>query len=722
LIQKRIFVIGMGMISPLGENVPATLQALYQGNSGLRTLSRFPAPYRLPVGEIAGGLLSAEPLPTTHQLALAAAREAMESQTEPPESVIVGVTTGGMPLTEEKLRQGVTDPAAYRYHATSSIAAYIAEELGCRGPVWTVSTACSSGAAALALSLEMLRSGRFQRVLAGGVDALCRLTYHGFHALQLLDPRGARPFDLHRKGLSLAEGAAMLLLVSAEHPPAGALAELAGAGLSCDAWHAAAPHPEGAGALKAMEIALADAGISVAEVDHVSLHGTGTPDNDVAEARAIRGLFGESVPPVASVKGALGHPLAAAGAMEAVISVATLLSGTIPPTVGFEVPDPALDIQPASERVKHAVNTVLSNSFGFGGNNAALVFRHCEFPGRHRGEKKTPSFAVLGEACLTGAGDLRATLAVLEAGKSCQGRQEAAILSRSLDSRVVRRLKRLPRMALALAAAACPAGASETLPNSVFFGTGWGPLSETHDFLTRLFESGDRFSSPADFIGSVHNAPAGQVGMEFKAMGPNVTLTGGEAAFEQALASAALLASGGEETLLALGADEYSPDWSPLFDRSAVMSVPSDGGGALWLKRSVAAAEGLRICPSFLSSGERNEQVVEDLAGRLGGGAAIFCRYAAILAGMPAAQRRESQRRLERFLALTGFSGPVLDYRKWVGEFASASAVAAILGVSFVRKGEIPAVLNDGLACPLGGRGLLVLGLGDEVSAVEILP
>jgi len=721
LSPKRIFVAGMGMIGSLGGDVPAIVKALHRGERGLRPLSLFPAPFHLPVGEIPLRPPAHEFISPTHRFALAAAREAVAGRTRPPQCVIVGVTTGGMPLTEERLRQGVTDPEAYRHHAASSVAEYVARNLDCRGPVWTVSTACSSGAVALALAMESLRSGRFQRVLAGGVDALCRLTYFGFHSLQLLDPQGARPFDRRRKGLSLGEGAAMLLLEAAEHVPEGALAEWAGAGLSCDAWHPAAPHPEGAGALLAMERALADAGIDPGDVGHVNLHGTGTPDNDAAEALALHALFGKRLPPVASVKGALGHPLAAAGAMEAILSVATLRSGEIPPTVGFEAPDPALEIEPAAKPVPAQVDTVLSNSFGFGGNNAALVFRRLGSPGRRREERKRPVFTVLGEACLTGAGELSETLAALEAGRSCAGMPDLAACSRSLNPRTVRRLKRLPRMALSLAAAACPSPNSGDRPQSIFFGTGWGALSETHDFLTRLFESEDRFASPADFVGSVHNAPAAQVGIEFKATGPNVTLTGTEAAFEQALDGAALLAPDGGETLLVVGADEHQRNWTPLFDPSALSGRPSDGGGALWLKRAVAP-EGLSISPVFSGSGDRNGRVVEELTAGLGGSEGIHRRFAAVMAGLPAFRCGESRQRLERFLALSGFSGPVLDYRRWLGEFASASAVAVVLGVSFVRRGKIPAALSGGRAFPLGGRGILVLALGNEVSAVEILP
>jgi 3-oxoacyl-[acyl-carrier-protein] synthase-1/3-oxoacyl-[acyl-carrier-protein] synthase II len=183
----------------------------------------------------------------------------------PLDIVVIGTTTGGMASTEELLLQKNDDPAAYRWHSAGSVAEDIAGRFKCRGPVMTVSTACSSGAVAIALALEMLRCGQARRALAGGIDSICRLTYYGFHALQLMDPQGARPLDRERRGMSVAEGAAMLLLVAGD--PEGAVAEILGAGLSCDAHHPAAPHPEGRGAYAAMAAALADAGLAPSAID-----------------------------------------------------------------------------------------------------------------------------------------------------------------------------------------------------------------------------------------------------------------------------------------------------------------------------------------------------------------------------------------------------------------------------------------------------------------------
>ena len=242
----------------------------------------------------------------------------MAGSKEPPDAVVLGVTTGGMLTTENLLKKKVRDPELYRRHAAGSVAEDIARRHRCSGPALTVSTACSSGAAALKIALEMLRSGRVKRVLAGGADSLCRLTYYGFNALQLLDPKGAHPLDADRRGMSVGEGAAMMLL--AVDKPDQAVAEVLGAGLSCDAYHPAAPHPEGKGALAAMRAALSDAGISISDIDYINLHGTGTLDNDISEAAAIRTLFVGKKPLLSSVKGACGHCLAAAGAIEAVVS------------------------------------------------------------------------------------------------------------------------------------------------------------------------------------------------------------------------------------------------------------------------------------------------------------------------------------------------------------------------------------------------------------------
>jgi 3-oxoacyl-[acyl-carrier-protein] synthase II len=231
------------------------------------------------------------------------------------------------------------------------------------------------------MGLTWIRSGAADVVIAGGTDALCRMTYTGFHALKALAPTPCQPFDRNRQGLTLGEGAAAVILESEEHARArGAdvLGEVLGAGLSCDANHPTAPHPEGLGAKYALSSALADANVAPADIAYVNAHGTGTPQNDACESRALRAVFGErsASVPVSSTKGLLGHTLAAAGAVEAVATLLALNGGFVPPTLGLEDPDPecTLDLVQRSPR-DLSFHLAASNSYGFGGNNCSLILR-----------------------------------------------------------------------------------------------------------------------------------------------------------------------------------------------------------------------------------------------------------------------------------------------------------------------------------------------------------
>jgi len=260
---------------------------------------------------------------------------------------------------------------------------------------------------------------------------------------------------------------------------------------------------------------------------------------------------------------------------------------------------------------------------------------------------------------------------------------------------------------------------------SVFFGTGWGGLSETHDFLEKLFESDERFTSPTDFIGSVHNASAGHVAIHFKASGPNVTTTGGNCSFEQALMSADLLAGQDRDPLLVVGADEYHPTLSPLFDPSvAISETPSDGGGALYLGPDTASSA-CRIRTACLDYAVTDEQEIPSrirhLIEQLGGVQRILDQFGTILVGIPASHRDIGQRQLDAFLSASGYTRRIIDYRRYTGEFASASAVAAVLAVSFVKADEVPGT-HPHHPTPLGGCGVLVLGFGDYITAMEVLP
>ena len=723
-MNVRVFIIGMGIISPLGAGYSETFAALKKGRTGITPLSLFPTSHQepLPVGEI-GDVPHHEHLPRTHVLAKIAAQEAMRRTKEKPDAIVMGVITGGMPVTEELLMRGIYDPQRYKNHSTGSVTEYVAREVGCTGPVLTVSTACSSGTVAMKIALEMLRSGQSKCVLAGGVDALCRLTYYGFHALQLVDPAGARPLDQNRRGMTVAEGAAMFLLVAGEKPPDHAMAELLGVGLTCDAYHPAAPQPDGLGACLAMQNALSDAGVALSDIDYINLHGTGTIDNDLAEAKALHALFGVNLPFLSSTKGAFGHALAAAGAIGSAISVMSIAHHLIPANSGCEVPDPELNLHPVMVPLKAEVKTVLSNAFGFGGNNAAFVMGDPEKSSSRRNvHREVTPFRILGSACLTGAGDTEATLACLYENKQIKGLMNPDAMTMHLPPRVVRRLKRLPRMVLSLALSAHKNSGTSDSPASVFFGTGWGPLSEVYDFLKKLFESDEQFSSPTDFVGSVHNAAASQVAIWFKAKGPNVTMTGEDYSFEQALMSASLLARDPDECCLLIAADEYHTVLSGLFDRSVALSdLPADGGAAFYLKPG-GSDHGLRFSPVFLEYTHNNPHAVRSMMNSLGGKVRIGERFGAVFAGIPEAHREKGQQQLDDFLSVTGFRGPVIDYRRWTGEFAAASAVAAFLAAHFVKEGDLPSLHGHSSISPLDGKGILLMGLGEFVTAVEVLP
>lgn len=471
-----------------------------------------------------------------------------------------------------------------------------------------------------------------------------------------------------------------------------------------------------------MQTALADAGLQPGDVDYLNLHGTGTPDNDLAEARAVHRLF-TAPPPLSSIKGATGHSLAASGAIEAVVASLAVTEGLVPATTGCRQPDPALDLQPILAPLQKPVTTVLSNSFGFGGNNCCLVVQAPNRGPHGRTPTAAPQperrwLALHGWSCLTGAGDLAATQQSLLAGHSVAGPADLAAVSANLPARQIRRLKRLPRLALSLAAGAVGHAAQAEAPSSIFLGTGWGALSETHDFLKRLAESAEQFPSPTDFVGSVHNSAAGQVAQLLRATGANITTSGGDYSFEQALLAADLLAGDTGQTALVIGVDEGHPVLSPRFDPSAGSAATlADGGGALVVGRDSAEAV-WRVSVPFYRSGRAKDAAAALLAW-CGGRQALESCCGAILAGIPRGSQHLGEEQLNDFLAPFKKPPPVIRYRPPLGEFASASAVAAVLAAALLQNGTLPEGLTGGPPVSLTGKSVLVLGLGTCLTAME---
>ena len=397
--MTRVLVTGLGVVSPYGCGRRVFWDGLAGGRCAIGPLSLFetegfrsrigaevPAHAALP--GVSGRRARAD------RFALAAADEAVRdaglSRAElAPAAVVVGGIGGGMLEVEawywRREREGVDDPrlrAALPSVLPFAHADLVARRYGTTGPKETVVLACSSGGAALGLAAELIASGAAPLALAGGVDSMTRICFMGFNALKLLDPDPCRPFARDRRGMSLGEGAGFVVLEDEAHARArGArgYAELASYGLTTDAWHLTAPHPDGEGSVRAMAEALERAGVPASAVGYVNAHGTGTPQNDRVEAVALRKLFDPESVLVSANKSLVGHAMAAAGALEAVATVLTLAHELVPPTANLAETDPEIGFDCVPRVARRAtVEYALSNSFGFGGQNLSLLFRRAQ--------------------------------------------------------------------------------------------------------------------------------------------------------------------------------------------------------------------------------------------------------------------------------------------------------------------------------------------------------
>ncbi len=388
--MEGVVVTGRGVVSSLGEDPGTLFDALCAHRSGIEDGTGACRDFD---PEVAMTPKDARRADRNTQLAVAAAQAACDEAGLPdgadPErtAVLIGTGVGGLETLEREcskfLQEGErgVSPLFVPMMMPNAAAGTVAMRLGAHGPGFQIGSACASGAHALGEAARMIARGEADVVVAGGTEAgLTGLALAAFKRMGALSPTGqSRPFDARRDGFVMGEGAGVLVLEREEHAAArGATvyARLAGYGASNDAFHITQPDEHGRGAVRAMTAALADAGAAARDCGWISAHGTGTPYNDRIETKAIHTLFNGSAPPVSSQKSQVGHLLGAAGALEAVVSVEALGRGVIPPTSNYEVSDPDCDLDyvPAGPREAPDLKLVLSNSFGFGGQNACLAF------------------------------------------------------------------------------------------------------------------------------------------------------------------------------------------------------------------------------------------------------------------------------------------------------------------------------------------------------------
>src|SRR5215831_1121504 len=391
----RVVISGLGIVSPYGAGLKTFWTGVSAGTCAIRpaTVVETEGFRSRLAAEVPPDAMAALPVSRRRSradgLALAAASEALadadlDRRERRAAALVVGAVGGGMYEGEawywEEIRNGRPSPkiSALRSILPVSHAEILGARLGLAGPRETLVMACASGAASIALGADLIRQGVVTTALCGGVDALTRICFMGFNALRLLDPEPCRPFDRDRRGMSIGEAAAFLVLEAAAQcrQRGGRIyASVLGAGMSTDAHHVTAPHPEGEGMVRAMRSALEAARLRPAEIGYVNAHGTGTPQNDRTEAMALRGVFGDGGVLVSSTKSLIGHTMAAAGSVEAIATVLSLQHGLLPPTANLVNVDPdiAFDCIPREARAA-PVGVALSNSFGFGGQNVSLIF------------------------------------------------------------------------------------------------------------------------------------------------------------------------------------------------------------------------------------------------------------------------------------------------------------------------------------------------------------
>ena len=394
-MSKKIVITGMGINSSIGNTVGENFYALTHRQAGISRIENIATIHadHIKVGEIKRTnteLFAALQLPEvnaysrTSLLGIIALQEAianakLTSKDLSHSGLIMASTVGGMDMTENYFfRYGDEEPLRHYIttHNIGEVTHQIADYVGIKGVVTSVSTACSSSANAIITAINLLRTGRANCLIAGGADALSKFTINGFNTLMILSDTDCTPFDQHRKGLNLGEAGAFLVLETEENAlqrGATILAEIKGWGNANDAYHQTASSADGEGAFLAMQKALQIAGLTPADIDYINAHGTATVNNDLSESRALMRIFSEHVPDFSSTKTFTGHTLAVASAVEAVFSVLALQHGVVFPNLNFSTPMEEVPIRPQTELKYKPIQHVLSNSFGFGGNCSTLI-------------------------------------------------------------------------------------------------------------------------------------------------------------------------------------------------------------------------------------------------------------------------------------------------------------------------------------------------------------
>lgn len=589
-----IVITGAGIVSAIGIGKEETLRSLREERSGIRPLRYLKTDHHeFPVGEVQlsndemCALLGIDPAqqPTTRTalMGMVALKEALEesgltADSYPQIPLISGTTVGGMDKSEQYYLDFLENDSRNEYirtHDCGACTEMMANHFGRFRMLTTLSTACSSAANAVITGAELIRAGKAECVVVGGTECITKFHLNGFASLMILDKEPCRPFDASRAGLNLGEGAAWLVIETAEHARrrgAKSLMRLAGYGNACDAFHQTATSDDGEGPYRAMRLALESAGVRPDEVDYINTHGTGTGNNDKTESAALRRLFGDRVPPFSSTKAFTGHTTSASGTIEAVICLLAMQHGFLPVNLRFR--DAGECLTPVHEATAKPLHYVLSNAFGFGGNDSALLFEAVQgnvSPARRAGE----TFPVY----LLSAAQISAQEPFCDDWKEHPvALTEPLTRSREADYKQfippmeARRMGKILKRAIATATVAMN-DAGQGIPEAIVTGTGLGCIENTEIFLDALCREGEDQMMPTRFMSSTHNTMSSIVAIKLHAHGYNATYAHNTVSFQSALMDALLqLRRGAVRNALVCAHDEMTPSYHALLCKGGYLA------------------------------------------------------------------------------------------------------------------------------------------------------
>ena len=589
--MNNILITGAGIVSAIGVGKEETLRSLLEQRSGIRPVHYLKTDHHeFPVGEVQlsndemCALLGIDPQtqPTTRTalMGMVALKEALEqsgltSDMYPSIPLISGTTVGGMDKSEQYYLDFLENDSRNEYirtHDCGACTEMMADHFGRFRMLTTLSTACSSAANAVITGAELIRAGLADCVIVGGTEGITKFHLNGFASLMILDKEPCRPFDASRAGLNLGEGAAWLVLETEEHARRRGvkpLMRLAGYGNACDAFHQTATSADGEGPYRAMKQALASAGVTPGQVDYINTHGTGTGNNDLTESVAMRRLFGDQMPPFSSTKAFTGHTTSASGTIEAVICMLAMQHGFLPVNLRFK--DAGEGLTPVHEPTQKALRYVLSNAFGFGGNDSALLFENEEFVKWKEASTVVSESPSVNKIYLLSAAQVSAQEPLCDHWKDHPiplteplTRSREADYKQFIPPLEARRMGRILKRAIATACTAMTDAGVGT-PEAIVTGTGLGCIENTEIFLDALCRQGEDQMMPTRFMSSTHNTMSSIVAINLHANGYNATYAHNTVSFQSALMDALLqLRRGAVHNAMVCAHDEMTPSYHAL--------------------------------------------------------------------------------------------------------------------------------------------------------------